>query len=147
MELKMTNQTQAALKLAIDAIQNIMDSLDKKGIWYSVNLDKAKYACKAALEQPTNMVTAPLDKLEDMERRLKALDNAREAVLEWECEHGSDSAYKECYMENIRPIKPLVQPATITVSNTTQPQPRKDGCTRCGYCAATGEKIKEIKGE
>ena len=28
-------------------------------------------ACKEALEQPTNMVTIPLDKLEDMQRRLK----------------------------------------------------------------------------
>ena len=27
--------------------------------------------CKEALEQPTNMVTIPLDKLEDMQRRLK----------------------------------------------------------------------------
>jgi len=31
-------------------------------------------ACKEALEQPSNMVTVPLDKLQDMQRRLKALE-------------------------------------------------------------------------
>ena len=33
--------------------------------------DLAYYFWKSALEQPTNMVTIPLDKLEDMQRRLK----------------------------------------------------------------------------
>ena len=46
-----------ALRMAIDGLE-----IHQKDI-----LD----ACKEALEQPTNMVTIPLDKLEDMQRRLK----------------------------------------------------------------------------
>ena len=67
------SKTKEALKLAIEAIQNIMGSLDEKGIWYSVNLDKAKYACKEALEQPSNMVTVPISELERMKKELKEL--------------------------------------------------------------------------
>ena len=35
------------------------------------NEDEVIQACKEALAQPSNMVTIPLDKLEDMQRRLK----------------------------------------------------------------------------
>jgi hypothetical protein len=48
----MNTQTQEALRLSVEAIQDIMRFLDDKQIWYPVTLDKAKYACKEALEQP-----------------------------------------------------------------------------------------------
>ena len=38
-------------------------------------------ACKEALEQPSNMVAVPLDKLQDMQRRLKALEQPTVAEL------------------------------------------------------------------
>ena len=58
--------------------------------------DLAYYFWKSALEQPTNMVTIPLDKLEDMQRRLKrkewqglnkyeiiAIDNATNDLMDF----------------------------------------------------------------
>jgi len=53
-----------ALKMAIEAFELYADA-------NSPIRNKAIQACKEALEQPTNMVTIPLDKLEDMQRRLK----------------------------------------------------------------------------
>ena len=71
-----------ALRMAIDGLE-----IHQKDI-----LD----ACKEALEQPTNMVTIPLDKLEDMQRRLKrkewqglnkyeiiAIDNATNDLMDF----------------------------------------------------------------
>jgi hypothetical protein len=52
----------AALKMAIDAM--------RQGVGL-IEVESAIIACKEALEQPTNMVTVPLDVLEDMQRRLK----------------------------------------------------------------------------
>ena len=44
--------------------------------------------CEEALERLSNMVAVPLDKLQDMQRRLKALDkmsdNAKELGLDYE---------------------------------------------------------------
>ena len=58
----MTKQTRA-LQMAINALTNCS------------GFEEAIQACKEALaEQPTNMVTVPLDKLEDMQRRLKQLE-------------------------------------------------------------------------
>jgi hypothetical protein len=54
----MTKQSRA-LQMAINALTNCS------------GFEEAIQACKEALEQPTNMVTVPLDKLEDMQRRLK----------------------------------------------------------------------------
>jgi hypothetical protein len=53
-----------ALKMAIEALDTLM--IEKGSIY-----QQALNACKEALEQPTNMVTVPLDVLEDMQRRLK----------------------------------------------------------------------------
>ena len=57
-----------ALKMAIEFIHKTQ--FESGGNYY-VNRDKTIQACKEALEQPTNMVTIPLDKLEDMQRKLK----------------------------------------------------------------------------
>jgi hypothetical protein len=50
-----------ALKMAIEALENSLTIQD-----VAIN------ACKEALERPSNMVAVPLDKLQDMQRRLKA---------------------------------------------------------------------------
>ena len=55
-----------ALRMAIEAL--IYHTEQTRPI---EDTDIAIQACKEALEQPTNMVTIPLDKLEDMQRRLK----------------------------------------------------------------------------
>jgi hypothetical protein len=52
-----------ALKMAIEAL-----SQDEG--WFEP--EEAIKACKEALERPSNMVAVPLDKLQDMQRRLKA---------------------------------------------------------------------------
>ena len=49
-----------ALKMAIEDLEVVWGK-DRESV----------IACREALEQPTNMVTIPLDKLEDMQRRLK----------------------------------------------------------------------------
>ena len=56
-----------ALKMAIEVLC-LVEEYDDNGVNVA---KKAIQACKEALEQPTNMVTIPLDKLEDMQRRLK----------------------------------------------------------------------------
>ena len=91
------NKKDEALRMAIEA-------LEYEEFCSNFLRVEAINACKAALEQPTKMVTVPLDKLEDMQRRLKALDRMAENVMELGleyCKHGSDSACKECYMENV----------------------------------------------
>ena len=56
---KMTTKDEA-LKMAIEDLEVVWGK-DRESV----------IACREALEQPTNMVTIPLDKLEDMQRRLK----------------------------------------------------------------------------
>ena len=56
-----------ALKMAIEALDTLM--MEKGSIY-----QQAIQACKEALERQSNMVTVPLDKLQDMQRRLKALE-------------------------------------------------------------------------
>jgi hypothetical protein len=66
-----------ALKMAIEALQNISESLTEKQVWFSSDVYEAINACKESLEQPdrpTNVVLVPADKLKDMQRRLKALE-------------------------------------------------------------------------
>ena len=72
-----------ALKMAIEAMENsIVRCKDLHHAKKDQHKDSGQcpveqrwhatiQACKEALEQPTNMVTIPLDKLEDMQRRLK----------------------------------------------------------------------------
>ena len=62
----MNKQTEA-LKMAIEVLC-LVEEYDDNGVNVA---KKAIQACKEALEQSTNMVTIPLDKLEDMQRRLK----------------------------------------------------------------------------
>ena len=54
-----------ALKMAINVLELYEEKLNS-----SIAIEVIQ-ACKEALQQPTNMVTIPLDKLEDMQRRLK----------------------------------------------------------------------------
>ena len=54
-----------ALKMAINVLELYEEKLNS-----SIAIEVIQ-TCKEALEQPTNMVTIPLDKLEDMQRRLK----------------------------------------------------------------------------
>jgi hypothetical protein len=42
--------TANALKMAIEALQNISESLTEKQVWFSSDVDKAINACKEALE-------------------------------------------------------------------------------------------------
>ena len=54
-----------------EALKIAIEWLDNQQLGYSGH--SVRKACQEALvEQPTNMVTVPLDKLEDMQRRLKA---------------------------------------------------------------------------
>lgn len=57
-----------ALKMAIEALELINEHAFRCGV-----AQDAIKACKEALERPSNMVVVPLDKLQDMQRRLKAL--------------------------------------------------------------------------
>ena len=79
-----------ALKMAIIVLELYEEKLNS-----SIAIEVIQ-ACKEALEQPTNMVTIPLDKLEDMQRRLKrkewqglnkyeiiAIDNATNDLMDF----------------------------------------------------------------
>jgi hypothetical protein len=57
-----------ALKMAIEVMQAYNNQLPSNSATKAIN------ACKEALERPSNMVAVPLDKLQDMQRRLKALE-------------------------------------------------------------------------
>ena len=56
-----------ALKMAIETLELLNEHVYRTGNAYD-----AIKACKKALERPSNMVAVPLDKLQDMQRRLKA---------------------------------------------------------------------------
>jgi hypothetical protein len=76
-----------ALKMAIEGMvkaEKVFDDIGLLLIKFGVNpsdinfhkesfLAPAIQACKEALERPSNMVVVPLDKLQDMQRRLKPL--------------------------------------------------------------------------
>jgi hypothetical protein len=65
-----------ALRMAIETLELLNEHVYRTGNAYD-----AIKACKKALERPSNMVAVPLDKLEDMQRRLKALEQpAQEPV-------------------------------------------------------------------
>jgi hypothetical protein len=71
-----------ALKMAIEQLWacSMLMNLDHSDYLYE-DVIQALDACKEALERPSNMVVVPLDKLEDMQRRLKALEQpAQEPV-------------------------------------------------------------------
>jgi hypothetical protein len=63
-----------ALKMAIEALEKTKFPVGDKR-------NDAITACKEALERPNNMVAVPLDKLQDMQRRLKALEQPTEPRL------------------------------------------------------------------
>ena len=77
------NKTQEALKMAIDAIEfkGVRDSED-----YWLMMNKVRTTCKEALAELALQ---------------KMADNAKELGLDY-CKHGSDSACKECYMEQTK---------------------------------------------
>ena len=64
---------QARGELDAVRIKELEAKLDKvkRTLFFEQRWHATIQACKEALEQPTNMVTIPLDKLEDMQRRLK----------------------------------------------------------------------------
>jgi len=69
----------------------------KDGIDWASNYDNQLINLITALEQPSNMVTVPLDKLQDMQRRLKVLEqpltrNWKETIDE---RIARDSEFKE----------------------------------------------------
>jgi hypothetical protein len=71
-----------ALKMAIEQLWacSMLMNLDHSDYLYE-DVIQALDACKEALKRPSNMVAVPLDKLEDMQRRLKALEQpAQEPV-------------------------------------------------------------------
>jgi DNA-binding transcriptional MerR regulator len=62
-----------ALKMAIEALEKSLDYIEEEtieSIYIRQSLGYSINACKEALERPSNMVAVPLDKLEDMQRRL-----------------------------------------------------------------------------
>ena len=73
-------------------------------------------ACKEALEQPTNMVTIPLDKLEDMQRRLKEQPTQEPVAYfkKWEDKSGEHKDIKFSNSEGYKPLytHPAPQPTT-----------------------------------
>ncbi len=73
-----------ALKMAIEQLWacSMLMNLDHSDYLYE-DVIQALDACKEALEQPSNMVAVPLDKLEDMQRRLKALEQPAQEPVTW----------------------------------------------------------------
>jgi rubrerythrin len=65
-----------ALKMAIEAMD-----WELGGEPLPTLMIEARNACKEALERPSNMVAVPVDKLQDMQRRLKALEQPTEPRL------------------------------------------------------------------
>lgn len=78
----MNKQTEEALRMAVEMLE--IAKKETKTFDY-IGYEKAINACKAALQEYA------LDRM---------AENARELGLEY-CKHGSDSACKECYMENV----------------------------------------------
>ena len=80
-----------ALKMAIIVLELYEEKLNS-----SIAIEVIQ-ACKEALEQPTNMVTIPLDMLEDMQRRLKPKEwqglSDDEIVTKW-IEHFVGNTFK-----------------------------------------------------
>ena len=89
---------QARGELDAVRIKELEAKLDKvkRTLFFEQRWHATIQACKEALEQPTNMVTIPLDKLEDMQRRLKrkewqglnkyeiiAIDNATNDLMDF----------------------------------------------------------------
>jgi septation ring formation regulator EzrA len=90
----MNKQTQEALKMAIEALEQAKEQLEK--YWdedinrgYDIEeMDDSPIllcgdtinVCKEALEQPDNMVAVPADKLEKMQKELKRLRKKVQAV-------------------------------------------------------------------
>jgi hypothetical protein len=78
-----------ALKMAIDLLE-----LYNNHIYRTGNANDVINACKEALERPSNMVAVPLDKLQDMQRRLKALEQPAQRNF---CERCGKRASKDAY--------------------------------------------------
>ena len=76
-----------ALKMAIEQIQHLIEVYMPSPEWTGTAIQKECYevlnACKEALERPSNMVAVPLDKLQDMQRRLKALEQPAQEPVAW----------------------------------------------------------------
>ena len=102
-----------ALKMAIDGLE-----IHQKDI-----LD----ACKEALEQPTNMVTIPLDKLEDMQRRLKEQPKNTQPLDEVIEEFMKDPAMKQAMDKAREKLSPLISHPT---PQTTQEHSMTKKCMR-----------------
>ena len=61
-----------ALKMAISELLDVLKSCDNEQVHFDGDdFHETLEACRKALEHPTHMVTIPLDKLEDMQRKLK----------------------------------------------------------------------------
>ena len=113
---------QARGELDAVRIKELEAKLDKvkRTLFFEQRWHATIQACKEALEQRTNMVTIPLDKLEDMQRRLKEQPTAEQSSLvqepvayfkKWEDKSGE---HKDIKFSNSEGYKPLY----------TQPAPR-----------------------
>jgi hypothetical protein len=66
----MTKQTEA-LEMAINVLELYEEKLNS-----SIAIEVIQICKEALAEQPTNMVTVPLDKLEDMQRKVKSYEES-----------------------------------------------------------------------
>jgi hypothetical protein len=115
----MNKQTQEALKMAIEAFERWEDT-------YKADCTEVINACKEALEQsdrPTNAVLVPADKLKDMQRRLKALEQPitrdwKETIDE---RIARDSEFKEALEQPAQ--EPLTRAQQVILANNKALEP------------------------
>jgi len=89
-----------ALKMAIEALEAWDGTIEyqyngtKEAMSYLTYIAQQTpsiiNACKEALEQPSNMVAVPLDKLQDMQRRLKAIEQTAQEPVAWMHRHAGE---------------------------------------------------------
>jgi hypothetical protein len=102
-----------ALKMAIEAMKNLSESLIEKQIWFSSDIDEAIQACKEALKQPAQAIT-----------------------------EGSQLSNIKAGSQSEKPSPPPAPKHTCTYSRTmNQEYPRK--CIHCGEVEALAQPAQE----
>lgn len=123
-----------ALRMAIVELMNVVESCNNGQVHFDGDdFHETLEACRKALEQPTNMVTIPLDKLEDMQRRLKEQPKNTQPLDEVIEEFMKDPAMKQAMDKAREKLSPLFSHPT---PQTTQEHSMtyEDGFTH-GYDA------------
>lgn len=94
----MNKQTEEALRMAIEGYEQCLDDLQGWAA-YASEYFREKWDLSGDVKGHEDKINACKAALQEYALERMA-DNARELGLEY-CKHGSDSACKECYMENV----------------------------------------------